>query len=552
MIVSNVLNDEKKQQVIALGRLGWSLRRIQRTIGVRRETASVYLKEAGIVLRPPGNWGRAAPAKPAIEVITDSGGGKPFAAGDDDPACAKPAIVVTTDFGAELAASAPTTAEPKPGHSPSASACAPYLDTIEAGLSRGRNAMAIWQDLVGLCGFTAGYQSVRRFVRNLQGTPSPEACAVIETAPGEEAQVDYGDGPMVRDPHTGRYRRTRLFVLTLGCSRKSVRLLVFRSSSQTWAELHEKAFRRLGGATRVVVLDNLREGVLTPDIYDPTLNPLYRDVLAHYGAVALPCRVRHPDRKGKVESGVGHAKKTPLKGMRFESLPEAQAYLDHWEERWADTRIHGTTKRQVAAMFAEERPALLPLPVEPFRYYQYGERTVHLDGCVEVEAAYYSAPPGWIGRRVQVQWDVRNVRLLNPRTGQLLREHLRNARGGHRIKDEDRPKQTPLSTQQLLSRADKTGAQIGTLCRGMHQARGEIAVRHILGVLSLAKKYGGATVDDACAAALEVGVCQYRFVRRYLERRPQMPLSLRQVDPLIRQLTLYRDFIQDKTKENTE
>jgi len=551
VIVSNVLNDEKKQQVIALGRLGWSLRRIQRSIGVRRETASGYLKEAGIVLRPPGNWGRAAPAKPAIEVITDSGG-KLLAAGEDDPACAKPANVVTTDFGAELATSAPTAAEPKPGRSPSASACAPYRDTIEVGLSRGRNAMAIWQDLVDVCGFTAGYQSVRRFVRNLQGTTSPEACAVIETAAGEEAQVDYGEGPMVRDPHTGKYRRTRLFVLTLGCSRKSVRLLVFRSSSQTWAELHEKAFRRLGGATRVVVLDNLREGVLTTDIYDPTLNPLYRDVLAHYGAVALPCRIRHPDRKGKVESGVGHAKKTPLKGMRFESLPEAQAYLDHWEERWADTRIHGTTKRQVAAMFAEERPALLPLPVEPFRYYQYGERTVHLDGCVEVEAAYYSAPPGWIGRRVQVQWDVRNVRLLNPRTGQLLREHLRNARGGHRIKDEDRPKQTPLSTQQLLGRADKTGAQIGTLCRGMHHARGEIAVRHILGVLSLAKKYGGATVDDACAAALEVGVCQYRFVRRYLERRPQMPLSLRQVDPLIRQLTLYRDFIQDKTKENKE
>ena len=184
----------------------------------------------------------------------------------------------------------------------------------------------------------------------------PEACPVIETAPGEETQVDYGDGPMVRDPQSGKYRRTRLFVLTLGYSRKSVRLLVFRSSSQTWAELHEKAFRRLGGVTRVVVLDNLREGVLTPDIYDPTLNPLYRDVLRHYGAMPLPCRVGHPDRKGKVESGVGHAQKTPLKGLRFETLQEAQTYLDHWEERWADTRIHGTTKRQVAAMFAEERP----------------------------------------------------------------------------------------------------------------------------------------------------------------------------------------------------
>jgi hypothetical protein len=201
-------------------------------------------------------------------------------------------------------------------------------------------------------------------------------------------------------------------------------------------------------------------------------------------------------------------------------------------------------------MFAEEKPALLPLPLEPFRYYQYGERTVHLDGCVEVEAAYYSAPPGWIGRRVQVQWDSHQVRLLDPRTGQLLREHLRHARGGHRIKDEDRPKNTPLTTQQLLARTDRAGAHIGALCRGMHQAAGEAAVRQILGVLSLVKKYGGATVEDACTAALEMGVCQYRFVRRYLERRVQAPLSLRQVDPLIRQLTLYRDVIEAKTKEH--
>ena len=92
-----------------------------------------------------------------------------------------------------------------------------------------------------------------------------EACGVIETAPGEEAQVDYGSGPMVRDPQNGRYRRTRLFVLTLGYSRKCVRLLVFRSSARVWAELHEKAFRRLGGVTRTLVLDNLREGVLTPE-----------------------------------------------------------------------------------------------------------------------------------------------------------------------------------------------------------------------------------------------------------------------------------------------
>jgi transposase len=536
------LNEEKKQQVIALGRLGWSLRRIQKSTGVRRETAAAYLREVGIALRPPGAWGRASPAKPANEVTTDSEPAKPADGVSAEPASAKPANEVTTDFGAELT--------PASSGNPSASVSEVHREAIELGLSRGRNATAIFQDLVDVHGFRGGYQSVKRFVRKLRGQRSPEPRVVIETAPGEEAQVDYGSGPMVRDAQTGKYRRTRLFVLTLGYSRKAVRLLVFRSSSQIWAELHEQAFRRLGGVTRVIVLDNLSEGVLTPDIYDPAINPLYGDVLKHYKTVAMPCRVADPDRKGKVERGVGHAKNTPLKGLRFESLQEAQTYLDHWEERWADTRIHGTTKRQVAVMFAEERPALQPLPLEPFRYYQYGTRTVHLDSCVEVEAAYYGAPPGWITRRVQVQWDSHRVRLLNPLTGELLREHLRQSRGGHRIQDEDRPKQTPLGTMQLLCRADKAGSQIGALCRTMHGKEGETAVRRIQGVLSLSKKYGAAIVDDACAAVLEMGSCQYRSVRRYLERHPQLPLSLRQVDPLIRQLTLYRDFIENKTKES--
>jgi transposase len=517
----NVLSEEKKQQVLALGRLGWSLRRIQRATHIRRETAAAYLKAAGIAVRPPGGWGRRQP-KPAIEVSTDSGTGNQT-----------------------------LETEPIPAHSPSASACEPYREIIEAALAKGRNAMGIFQDLVDRHGFSGKYAGVKRFVRKLRGSVAPEARVVIETAAGEECQVDYGDGPMVLDPASGKYRRTRLFVMTLGYSRKSVRLLVFHSSSRIWAELHEKAFRRLTGVTRVVVLDNLREGVLAPDVYDPALNPLYRAVLRHYGVVPLPCRTADPDRKGKVESAVAHAQKTPLKGLRFETLEQAQTYLDLWEERWADTRIHGTTKRQVAAMFAEERPALLPLPVEPFRYYQYGERTVHLDSCVEIDAAYYSAPPGWIGRRVQVQWDSLHVRLLDPQTGELLREHLHQERGKHRIQEQDRPKKTPLGTLALLNRADKAGVRIGAVCRAMHSEEGQTAVRRILGLFSLAKKHGAATVDDACAAALEVGTSNYyRFVRRYLEHNPQLPLSLRQVDPLIRQLTLYRDFIQSKTKED--
>ena len=530
--MGNVLEKAKQEQVIALGRLGWSLRQIQAATGVRRETAGGYLRLAGIALRAPGGWGHGGPAKPAIEVTTGF-------SGSIQADKSKPAIEVTTGF---FAGSGP----PGQAGRRSCCSCEPYRELIELELSRGRNAMGIFQDLVDRHGFRGSYESIKRFVRKLRGPVSAEARAIIETRPGEECQVDYGTGPMVRDPDTGKYRRTRLFVLTLGCSRKCVRLLTFRSSAQVWAELHEKAFRRLGGSPRVAVLDNLREGVLSPDFYDPGLNPLYRDVLAHYGVTALPCKVRDPDRKGKVESGVAHAQKTPLKGKKFESLEEAQAYLDHWEENWADKRIHGRTKRQVAAMFAEEKPHLQTLPLEPFRYYEYGDRTVHVDNCVEVDAAYYGAPPGWIGRDVNVQWDAMFVRLLDPKTGELLREHLRTKRGGHRVRDADRPRRTPPQLLQLLARAHKAGANIGAVCDAIHARQGELGMRRIQGVLHLVKKYGSVASDDACAAAQELRVPEYRFVRRYLERSLHAPLSLRQVDPLIRELSHYRDLIQQR------
>jgi hypothetical protein len=218
--VSNVLSEEKRDQVMALGRLGWSLRRIEKAVHIRRETVGGYLRAAGIAVRPPGAWGRRAPAKPANEV--------------------------TSDFGPEFSGENTVVADPLPGRSPSASACQPWREVIEPGLSRGRNAKAIWQDLVDDHGFTGGYQSVRRFVGKLRGSSAPEARVVITTPPGEEAQVDYGSGPMVRDPQTGKYRRRRLFVLTLGSSRKSVRFLAFRSSARVWAETAREGVSKAG------------------------------------------------------------------------------------------------------------------------------------------------------------------------------------------------------------------------------------------------------------------------------------------------------------------
>jgi hypothetical protein len=214
--MANVLNEEKKQQVLALGRLGWSLRRIQQETRIRRETASQYLKAAGIAVRLPGGWGRRA-AKPANEVITDFGAAKPAIAVvpnlNPNPnfnpenlsnkgkakAISKPANEVITDLGPsqldEVGAFFPERERGQaasPQRSPSASACIAYREAIGSGLSRGRNAMAIWQDLVSEYSFASSYQSVQRFVRKLRGTQAPEARVVIFTAPGQEAQVDYG------------------------------------------------------------------------------------------------------------------------------------------------------------------------------------------------------------------------------------------------------------------------------------------------------------------------------------------------------------------------
>jgi hypothetical protein len=140
---------------------------------------------------------------------------------------------------------------------------------------------------------------------------------------------------------------------------------------------------------------------------------------------------------------------------------------------------------------------------------------------------------------------------VDPKTGQLLREHLRTRRGFHRIEEHDRPARTPRTTEALLRRAHCAGRHIGSLCEQIHRNEGEPGVRRILGVLALAKKHGPAAVEDAAQAALEMGAPSYRFLRRYLERRPPVPLTLRQVDPLIRQLTLYRDLIDQKTGDPT-
>lgn len=175
---------------------------------------------------------------------------------------------------------------------------------------------------------------------------------------------------------------------------------------------------------------------------------------------------------------------------------------------------------------------------------------MHLDGNVEVAGSYYEALPGRIGRRLAVQWDAGRVRILDPKTGELLREHSRLGPG--RYAPRTKSPRTPPTTVEVLARAQRAGKHIGELAREIHRHDGENGVRRILGLLSLARKRGPVQVDQACAAAMEIGAPTYRFVRRYVERQPSLPLTLRQVDPMIRELKHYREVIEQMTTTTEE
>ena len=253
----NVLKPHLQTTIWTLLDAGASQREIERVTGIDRKTIRTYQKRF-----------TAAAANP-LGVATD-------------PAARIPPPRPPTPVTAIAAATM--------------SACEPHRGFIEVQLRLRRNAVAIYQDLVDQFGFAAAYGSVKRFVHQLRQR-EPEQFDRLEILPGEEMRVDYGEGAPTRVPGTDRYRKPRLFVATLRYSRKCFRRVVWKSSQETWARLHEQAWRHFGGTCRYVVLDNLKEGVIKPDLYEPELNPVYAATLAHYSVVADPARVRDPNRK---------------------------------------------------------------------------------------------------------------------------------------------------------------------------------------------------------------------------------------------------------------
>ncbi len=433
----------------------------------------------------------------------------------------------------------------------STSKCEPHRAFIDAQLRLGRNATAVYQDLVDLHGFDGAYNSVKRFAATLRHK-APEQFDRLSFLPGEEMQVDYGEGAPTRVPGGERYRKPRLFVATLRYSRRSFRRVVWTSGQQVWAELHEQAWRYFGGSTRYVVLDNLKEGVLKPDLYEPELNPVYAATLAHYEVVADPARVRDPNRKGTVENAIGHTQATALKGRRFESIEEQNTFLEHWETKWAASRIHGSERRQVQAMFEEERAHLQPLPLTGMQFFTEEQRTVYDDSCVRIDHSSYAARPAPIGSIVLVRLYPHKIEIRDRRSHALLRVHARAERPGTVVLPmAERIFNPSRETRFILNQARAIGAQAQRLCEMLFAIEGRVGQRKLWGIVNLAKRYPNHFIDAACAQAMEQGVHSYRHVKAITERRvadalaaleptPEQP-TLTQQHALIRSALEYGD-----------
>lgn len=522
--MANRLKMAKVSAILLLRQRGWSLRRIARELGVHRSTVTRHVREAE---------GRAKPANPTL--------------GEDPPESPKPAKVTLGTDGEVGSKPAKVTH----GNSTCPSRCEPFREVILEKLEVGLSAQRIWQDLGDEHGFTASYSSVKRFVSRLRKR-SPLPFRRMECEPGQEGQLDFGRGA----PVVGAERKRRvphLFRMVLSHSRKGYSEAVLRQTTDDFLRVLENAFWDFGGAPKTLVIDNLRAAVTKADWFDPELNPKVADFCRHYGVVILPTKPYTPRHKGKVERGVGYAQDNALKGRVFSSLAAENQHLAHWERQVADHRIHGTTRKQVKQMFEQvERPALLPLPPERFPFFHEAQRVVHRDGHIEVDRAYYSVPPEYLGHTLWVRWDSRLVRVFNQRFDQIA-VHVKHEEGRFSTAPEHIASEKISGVERgatwLLKRARLIGPQAAAWGEAMLDARGIQGVRVLQGLLALARKHPRDAIGRACESALSHGIFRLQGLRGLL-KEPTTQTQFLQEHRLIRPLSHYGWFVRVSFREH--
>lgn len=509
--MSNVLKMPVQNSIQNLAARGWSARRIARELGLNRRTVARYLLAAanGTTAGAEVTVG-SEPLRELVDPVPDS-------------KCTTPGPKVTTGSAPEISPSArPSAAVPATA---SRSKCEALRAVIVPLFEKGLTAQRIYQDLRREHAFAGAYESVKRFLAGLRAV-APVPVHRVEAQPGEEMQVDFGLGaPVVQAD--GKSRRTWVFRSILSHSRKGYSEAVFHQDTETFLRVIENALRHYGGVPLILNLDNLKAAVIKAHWVDPELNPKIVAFCQHYGIHLLPCRPRTPQHKGKVERGVAYVKSNALKGLKFSSLAAQNAHLFAWEKTVADTRLHGTTRRQVQSAFELEKPHLQPLPPGLFACYRESLRRVARDSSVQVDRAYYQVPLEYIGRDVWVQIESRSVRLFNQRR-ELIASHLPlppgrfssvQGVGGFDSKGIGARK----AAGQWLQLAGKYGPHAKAWSEAVWSARGIEGVRSLMGLAGLGRNHSSKAIDEACASAHNLGAHRLSDIQCILKQGAATP-----------------------------
>lgn len=377
----------------------------------------------------------------------------------------------------------------------------------------------LFQEEKGLC---IGYCTVKRYLKaEFQFGVSPVTVR-LEVEPGSQAQVDFGYAGMMVDPLTGKRHRSWAFIMTVSFSRHRFVRFVFHQDVHTWIDCHIRAFEFLGGVPATIVLDNLKAGVIKPDIYDPTLNRAYAELERHYGFVADPAKVRMARHKGKVERSVPVVRKHLLAGRQFKDIDQVNERALHWCRDEIGMEVHGTTKRRPYEVFkAEEAQCLKPLPTEAFERPLWKKCTVHKDHHVVFDNSYYSIPTRFIGSKVWVRGGRKTVNIFLD--GELIKTHARADRQGiWRTDTSDYP---PEKLAYLLNnpsyccqKASEVGPLTGKLVKQVLCVHTAQHLRKAQAILRLAEKFGQVSMEAAAGRCLAFGNLRYQSIKTILEK----------------------------------
>ena len=528
--MSNRLKMVQKELLFTLFSQNWPIRKINKATGIHRKTITRYRKE----------WESSKSKDLKINI-------------SDNPSVSEKQSVppeqnkVPTEQVVHF--QVPTDSSEQIISTQSKSKAASFREEILKKLDVGQNAKSIFQDLVTESDYDGSYDSVKRYVKKLKNK-HPKLYGRIETPPAEEAQVDFGEGaPTLKN---GRYRKPGLFVMTLSNSRKSYEEVVWKQDVETFIRCHEHAFAHFGGVVKTVKLDNLKAGVLKAHLYEPELNPNYFAFSQHYQFVPLPCRARAPEHKGKVESNIDYVQDNALTGKKFDSLEAQNAYLRYWNKTWASTRIHGTTKRQVNAMFEQEKPHLQSLPKEPYAFFKIGTRKVNtLDSHIEVAGAFYPIPPQYMGKQVVVHFNSKWVKVYynNKRIQFLSAVEKGRFHPDKRCLPEHKSRSQSQYIQYLFDKCKDIGPSVIKWAQQAEAERKQRAYRSIQGVVRLTQKYPNATVNHACQQSMDKGALSYHVVKELAEqiriqKNIQKEIQFSQTSDLIRSPFEYQKLLQ--------